>query len=51
MTKVVQRFYDEGYNSDLNSFNPYSRKGKMMPFHAWQAGFYDCHGEMSKEAQ
>ena len=51
MNKNVQRFYDEGYNADLNSFNPYSRKGQVMPFHAWQAGFYDSHGEMPKESR
>lgn len=50
MTKVVKRFYDEGFESELNHFNPYSR-AQLMPFCAWQAGFYDAHGEMPKEAR
>lgn len=48
MDKKVKRFYDEGFNSVLNTFNPYSRLGQMMAYHAWQAGFYDGHGEMPR---
>lgn len=49
MDANVKHFYDEGYNSELNTYNPYNRKSQILPFHAWQAGFYDKHGRMPRE--
>lgn len=40
MDNNTKHFYNEGFNSKPNEFNPYTRKTQILPFHAWQAGHY-----------
>lgn len=49
MNKGVEEFYDEGFGSTLNTFNPYTRLSQIMPHHAWECGYVDAHGVSSKK--
>lgn len=44
MDALTASFYAKGFESQINSYNPYCAKSQILPYHAWNAGFVDKHG-------
>lgn len=49
MDALTASFYAEGFESQLNSYNPYCAKSQILPYHAWNAGFVDKHGRAPRK--
>lgn len=49
MDALTASFYAEGFESQVNSHNPYCAKSQILPYHAWNAGFVDKHGRAPRK--
>lgn len=48
MSDSVQYFYNEGQDSKVTEFNPYSQYSQILCHHAWECGFVDAHRRSSR---
>jgi hypothetical protein len=47
MSEVTKFYYEEGYNSKVTDFNPYSRNSQILCHHAFECGYVDKHRRSS----